>query len=459
MILDVSSFRQGERKRFAADFAEEFFHLKKSQRSAVHLFVEEAQLFAPQRTGPEEARMLGAFENIIRLGRNYGIGATLITQRPQSVNKEVLSQVECLCVLQVNGSHERKALEEWVQEAGADRKLVGELPGLAQGQGYVWSPSWLKVFSRVKFAKKTTFDASATPEVGKATKAALLTAVDVEALKADLQSVIASAEKDDPKALRRKIQELERAQSIAANTQIEQELQRATVDLQRANEMIVQFRSRLQSLNKFAEPLQGFMIALNAGDKEPFPDSAFKPAPMFTKITPRVFPTRSTKAESDGTSLRAGARRMLACLCQWSPAGRTESQLAAQVQMKKTGGTWSAYKSDLKQGGYIEIGGDGLWRATQAGIDFLGADIPDTPQTTEEVVALWGGKLRKGAREMLDVLVRRHGNPMDRGELGAAVNMESSGGTFSAYLSDLRQAGLIVVDREGVRADRETLML
>ena len=154
--------------------------------------------------------MLGAYENIIRLGRNYGIGATLISQRPQSVNKEVLSQVECLCVLQVNGSHERKALEEWVQEAGADRKLVGELPGLSRGEGYIWSPSWLRTFQRVKFGKKATFDASATPEVGKAAKAAKLSSVDVEALRADLQEVIVSAEKDDPKALRRELAEANR---------------------------------------------------------------------------------------------------------------------------------------------------------------------------------------------------------------------------------------------------------
>lgn len=209
MVLDVSGFRQGARKRFAADFAEEFFHLKKTQRSAVHLFVEEAQMFIPQRSGPDEARMLGAYENIIRLGRNYGIGATLISQRPQSVNKEVLSQVECLCVLQLNGSHERKALEEWVQEAGADRKLVGQLPGLGRGEGFVWSPAWLRIFDRVHFSKKTTFDASATLEVGKATKTAKLSAIDVATLKADLQAVIASAEKDDPKVLRQRIRELE----------------------------------------------------------------------------------------------------------------------------------------------------------------------------------------------------------------------------------------------------------
>lgn len=204
-VLDVSAFRQGERKRFAADFGEELFHLKKTSRTAVHLFVEEAQLFAPQRPGPDDARMLGAFEHLVRLGRNYGIGCTLVTQRPQSVNKEVLSQVECLCVLQVNGTHERKALEEWVQERGADRKLIGELPGLAQGEGFVWSPSWLRTFRRVRFAKKETFDASATPEVGKAARAAKLSAVDVAELREQMAEIVEKAQADDPVALRKEL--------------------------------------------------------------------------------------------------------------------------------------------------------------------------------------------------------------------------------------------------------------
>lgn len=216
-VIDVSGFRVGELKRFAADFAEEYFQLKKTKRTPGHMFIEEAQIFIPQRVGPDEARMVGAFERIVRLGRNYGIGCTLITQRPQSVNKEVLSQVECLCVLQVTGLHERKALEGWVQEAGADRKLIGELPSLERGEGYVWSPSWLKVYKRVHFAKKKTFDASATPEVGKATQAASLSAVDVEELKKNMQEVIAKAEEEDPKALHRKIKILTEQMKSAGN--------------------------------------------------------------------------------------------------------------------------------------------------------------------------------------------------------------------------------------------------
>ena len=217
-VLDISGFRLGERKRFCADFGEELLHLKKSKRTPVHIFIEEAQLIIPQRVGPEEARMVGAFEQIVRLGRNYGIGCTLVTQRPQSVNKEVLSQVECLCVLQVTGPHERKALEEWVQEAGADRELVGQLPSLERGEGYIWSPSWLRIYERVHFAKKHTFDASATPVVGKETKAALLSDIDVESIKKDMVDVIAQAEKDDPAVLHRKIKDLEKQLSTPQKT-------------------------------------------------------------------------------------------------------------------------------------------------------------------------------------------------------------------------------------------------
>lgn len=105
-ILDVSEMRKAERQRFAAQFAEEFYHLKKTRRTPVHLFLEEAQLFVPQNVAGDSAAMVGAFEDIVRLGRNYGIGTSMISQRPQAVNKQVLSQVECLVVLQTNGTHD-----------------------------------------------------------------------------------------------------------------------------------------------------------------------------------------------------------------------------------------------------------------------------------------------------------------------------------------------------------------
>jgi uncharacterized protein len=134
-VIDVSAFSKGECKRFVADFAETLFQFSKKVRTVRMVIFEEAQIVAPQNAQPDEKRMLGAVESIVRLGRNYGLGSTLISQRPQSVNKEVLNQVEALFVGQLSGAHERKAIEAWVvEQGGADREWLKELPGLKPGE-------------------------------------------------------------------------------------------------------------------------------------------------------------------------------------------------------------------------------------------------------------------------------------------------------------------------------------
>jgi DNA helicase HerA-like ATPase len=92
-VLDVSQFESdADKARFARDFAARFFYRKKAAPSAVHLFIEEAQEFIPQNIQRGEEQMLHAFQRMIRLGRNYGIGVSMISQRPQDVNKKALNQ-------------------------------------------------------------------------------------------------------------------------------------------------------------------------------------------------------------------------------------------------------------------------------------------------------------------------------------------------------------------------------
>lgn len=482
MVLDISGFRQGERKRFAADFAEEFYHLKKTQRSAVHLFVEEAQLFVPQRSGPDEARMLGAYENIIRLGRNYGIGATLISQRPQSVNKEVLSQVECLCVLQVNGSHERKALEEWVQEAGADRKLIGELPGLGRGEGYVWSPSWLHIFKRVKFAKKTTFDASATPEVGKAAKAALLSAVDVEALKADLQEVIAGAEKDDPKALRRRIADLERA--AATTTKADPaEVSRLRAELtqaHKANKEAHEHIARVENTNCILREYVDAILAIQVPVKElkpvkPFrvPEAQAAPAAVTVRLKPesewpkpqRSKPPAQPRSSPESQTIEGPIKlsgtplRIAQVAAAYEEYGGIRRDLLAALLGKTDGGTFSARLSEAKTAGAITVE-SGVVRATDTATRQFTGEF-SLPTSTAEVLSMWEHRLRPGSiqRRIIDYLISEGGREVARGELAQALGTVD-GGTFSARLSEVRSTGLLIDTRRGfVAADSEKLML
>jgi len=188
-VIDYSEFSKSKRKEFVADFLEVVFRTLRIKLSPFHLIVEEAQLVAPQNCAPGEQRMLGAATDYVRLARNYGGGVTLLTQRPQSVSKEVLNQVECLFVGQLRGPHERKAIAEWSTDTGADDGVTNAdlkaLPSLAVGEFFCWSPSWLRVFKRVRILPTETFDASSTPTLGSmGRQRAPLAPVDLDALRA-----------------------------------------------------------------------------------------------------------------------------------------------------------------------------------------------------------------------------------------------------------------------------------
>lgn len=170
LVLDLCHMRRDEQTFFVAEFAEELYFLKSSHRTPLHLVIDEADLFAPMRTGESDVvkKSLGAMEDLVRRGRSRGIGVTLVTQRPAVLNKNVLTQTEVLVVLRMTSPQDRDAVDEWVKMNGDEdkrRRILSSLAGLPIGEAWVWSPGWLDVFQRVKVRKRTTFDSSSTPKV------------------------------------------------------------------------------------------------------------------------------------------------------------------------------------------------------------------------------------------------------------------------------------------------------
>src|SRR6185436_1164575 len=105
-VLDLSLFGKNEQRRFVTDFAEQIYQ---RNREPLHLILDEADLWAPQRPKGVE-RMLGAVEDLVRRGRARGIGLSLITQRPAVLNKDVLTQVSVLIALRIVGPQDRDAV-------------------------------------------------------------------------------------------------------------------------------------------------------------------------------------------------------------------------------------------------------------------------------------------------------------------------------------------------------------
>lgn len=204
----------------------------RKNRKPLHVFVDEADIFAPQMPKEEEDhRCIRAVSHIVRRGRKKGIGSTLITQRPSELNASARSQVEMLFVLGMLHHLDIDAVEKWLRLRKKKRgtsaafdlqeEMIESIDTLQCGDAWVWAPR-LKIHKRFRARPKRTFDSGATPKPGQKTrKAKKLAAVDIVRLGAVIAEAAQRQKDSDPRALRAKIAELvkERDQlSRAVNT-------------------------------------------------------------------------------------------------------------------------------------------------------------------------------------------------------------------------------------------------
>lgn len=145
-------------RHLIAEFAEELLNINNTPR---HIFIEEAHEFVPQRVQGAMGRTFAAVEALVVMGRNRGIGVTLINQRAATINKDVLTQLDTLLAFQNTSPQDRKALKDWVEIHQADegdfKKFMDSLPSLPKGKGWIWSPEFMGVFERIEIRKRETF--------------------------------------------------------------------------------------------------------------------------------------------------------------------------------------------------------------------------------------------------------------------------------------------------------------
>src|SRR5271169_1921154 len=215
-VIDLSELgSSAARRRFMAAFAEALYE---TNEEPLHLVLDEADLWAPQRPIKGWEGLLGHIEEIVRRGRVRGFIPWLITQRPAVVHKDVLSQADILIAMKLTASQDRDAVGAWI-EGQADRqegkRILGDLPRLRQGQGYLWAPSH-GILQQVRFPTIQTFDSSRTPRRGeRLATPRTLAKVDLSAIVAALAAT-ETAEK--PKSLARSAEDRRR------HEQLEQEL-------------------------------------------------------------------------------------------------------------------------------------------------------------------------------------------------------------------------------------------
>lgn len=174
-VVDFQQESKNNWRKFVADFCDRLMILKPAVPH--HIFLEEAPEFVPQKPLGEQRRSLASVDRLVRLGRNNGYGATLISQRFATVQKDVLNMCENLLAGLTIGKTDRKAVKEWIEEVVRDtqpkKAADGLMPSLAQlenGQGWFWSPQWLDVFAKVRIRRRKTFHPGETRKFGVAPK-------------------------------------------------------------------------------------------------------------------------------------------------------------------------------------------------------------------------------------------------------------------------------------------------
>ncbi len=470
-IIDVSQFESdAEKARFATDFANKLFFRKKSSPSAMHLFLEECQEFVPQNPMKGEEKMLHSFIRMQKLGRNFGIGSSYITQRPQEVNKKALNMCQTLFVFRTTGTHERKAIEIWMKDKDLDQDIASDLPKLATGTCHVWSPEFLKVSKIIKISEKETFNASATPEVGAKAKARHLAPIDLEKVRAEMAATIEKAKAVDPKELKKRIlyleTELKKKQSTAPAKEIYVHDKRETEKAIAQNNK--EWKKIVQSWIDFANFIfKNFREASNDTTRrfdiidshrpiveEPKDVELFYPSKRVEiKTKPINVQSMSIKVErtpmygEEEKPLSKGAKSILAYLESVAPEERSKTQMWVATGYSPGGG-FNNMIYELTGKNLISVAGRGY---VANGVETPTGDF-------EASLDLWKNKLGTGPRKIFDQMLGDTGRVWTKEQLAYDTGYALGGG-FNNNIYVLTGAELIKKEGTGYIINPEILEL
>lgn len=446
-IIDISHLRKAARTRFLTPF---FLELYRLNREPIHLVCDEADSYIPQKVYSEAAACVGAMEDIVRRGRARGIGSTLITQRPASINKDVLTQCETLFALRIGHPKDLEPVMDWVRvqadPAKAD-EMLKSLPSLETGTAWIWSPR-ADIFERIAIRERETFDSSKTPEIGrKRIEPTAFAKIDLEALGEEIKATVQRAKENDPASLKAELAKaktrifvLEKEQeSLARLKESKPEIREVSILDVGAAELM---RFTGQQLKLVHEDFQRIEKAIEAKAKVVDRKSAPVPIAAVRDAVMKAFGDAAEKkmlARPEGQKLGACERAILAAGATRHPKSSSRSQLAVISGYSLTSSSFANALSALRIAGLIEGFGDQI-QLTAQGV-FLAPD--PGPQDGESIRRLWLGKLGKCERAILELLIGDYPHAIGRGYIAERTGYSESSSSFANALSKLRTLELI----------------
>jgi len=482
-VLDLDSFEsEGAKKNFLLDFARRLYA---KNQDPLHLFLEEADDYIPQRPMRDEAQLLRAWENIVRRGRKRGIGITLITQRSAVVNKNVLTQVQTLIAMRTTGPQDVDAIEHWVRYHQQSREIIESLAGLEDGEAWVWSPRFLRKTVRVQFRLRETFDSASTPKVSGARKApSTLADVDIGTIQQRMTATIERAKAEDPRELRRRITDLER--ELASKQAIKKEIlqpkeKRVEIPVLK-DAQVKRIEMALSRAEKFRDPLNNYlqkidfvkaalsqatseiMRAVNAvKDSQAPPEVIHLPVRATITAHRRSIPLSkqaSPPPSGEVSDLKGPEQRILDAIGWLESLGidaPEQTAVAFLARYKFGGGAFNNPRGRLRSMSLVEYLGSNQIRLTDVGRSL--AKIPEAALTTQELHARVMARLKGPEQRILQPLLDVYPKGYTNEELSNLAGYSDGGGAYNNPRGRLRSMGLIEYRAGGKVFARDILFL
>lgn len=398
-----------------------------------HIFIEEAAEFCPQRIPPEQGKVYAEIEKLARMGGNASLGYTLINQRAEEVNKAVLELCDCLFLHRQKGRHSLTALGKWLDVADTtnSKEIINSLPSLEQGECWVWLQG-SHAPEKIKIPAKTTVH----PDRKNPLKITSGIAVDVSKFVDKMnKSLVNPILVPDAKITGKEI--------AAAQSEIKKQYDTVIKDRDKT----------IKYLHECVRSLQGQLAKIN--QLSSIVKEVSSPGLPLPVIIPTKFEPKAIQRVPSNGKVSGGAMRMLKVAAMYHPGTVTKYRMAAIARLSHSSGSFATYLSALKKDGLL-VGEGNEFKITAEGKKQAGSfdELPTDPQ---ELIELWCEVVGKdsGAARILRVLGERHPKELTKQEVGDAVGMSYSSGSFATYISTLKRNGLIEVRGHQLRISEE----
>ena len=475
-ILDLSLLESNaQQDRFTMDFGEHVYRRKQKNRFPMHFFMDEADMVLPQKPQHGQERLLGAYEAIVRRGGIYGLGITIITQRPAIVNKNVLTQCETLIVLSMSAPQDQDAVDDWVKRNGTKEqrdRMMSSLASLGMGKAWFWSPVWLDVFKLVNIRERDTFNSSATPKHGeKMVTPKVMAQVDLEKLGTDIQNTIEKIKENDPAILKAKISKLEKEIKSFSTFKLTNEQPRIIEQIIEVpvfpKEMLKELKNlqsrftiiSLKLSNDWSANFDKFVQAAEKTQERKLvkSDSIDKPLSwMYAKQAEIAYDPGQLKKDVTvyyPESLPEGEALILGAIIQFQDRGLSPEQISVLTTYKRA--TRDKYLSFLIKKGLVSKNGSRMIFPTDEGIKIM-PHIQALP-TGQELQRYWLDNLPIGEKKILEICLEIYPQWIEKSNIDSATGQARA--TRDKYIGFLRAKYLIEDQSGSIRAHADLFNL